>query len=54
MMFSKLKTLLRKADERSIAAVWHRIGQLLGKFPPASAPTTSDTQDRLQCEEIML
>lgn len=35
MMFAKLKTLLRKADERSIAAVWHRIGTLLGEFSPA-------------------
>lgn len=34
MMFSKLKTLLRKADERSIAAVWHRIGTLLSEFSP--------------------
>ena len=34
MMFAKLKTLLRKADERSIAHVWHRIGQLLGEFSP--------------------
>ncbi len=32
MVFAKLKTLLRKADERSIAAVWHRIGDLLGQF----------------------
>lgn len=35
MMFAKLKTLLRKADQRSIAAVWHRIGGLLGEFSPA-------------------
>ena len=35
MMFAKLKTLLRKADERSIAAVWHRIGSLLNEFSPA-------------------
>jgi transposase len=35
MMFAKLKTLLRRADERSIAAVWHRIGTLLGTFSPA-------------------
>jgi transposase len=35
MMFAKLKTLLRKADERSIAAVWNRIGSLLGQFTPA-------------------
>jgi transposase len=34
MMFAKLKTLLRKADERSIAAVSHRIGQLLAEFSP--------------------
>ena len=33
-VFSKLKTLLRKADERSIAAVWHRIGTLLNQFSP--------------------
>ena len=32
MMFAKLKALLRKADERSIAAVWHRIGSLLAEF----------------------
>jgi transposase len=35
MVFAKLKTLLRKADERSIAAVWHRIGSLLQQFSPA-------------------
>jgi transposase len=34
MMFAKLKTLLRKADERSIAAVWQRIGSLLAEFSP--------------------
>jgi transposase len=34
MMFAKLKTLLRRADERSIATVWHRIGSLLGAFSP--------------------
>jgi transposase len=33
--FAKLKTLLRKADERSIAAVWDRIGSLLDQFSPA-------------------
>jgi transposase len=35
MMFAKLKTLLRRADERSIAAVWHRIGDLLDAFSPS-------------------
>jgi transposase len=34
MMFAKLKTLLRKADARSIAAVWHKIGSLLAEFSP--------------------
>ena len=31
-VFSKLKTLLRKADERTVEAVWRRIGTLLGNF----------------------
>ncbi len=35
MIFAKLKTLLRKADERSIAAFWHRIGSLSDEFTPA-------------------
>jgi transposase len=34
-VFAKLKTLLRKAGERSIAAVWHRIGSLLEQFSQA-------------------
>lgn len=34
MMFSKLKTLLRKASERSVEALWSRIGELLDSFPP--------------------
>jgi transposase len=34
-VFAKLKTLLRKAAEHSIEAVWRRIGQLLDRFPPA-------------------
>ena len=34
-VFSKLKTLLRKADERSIEAVWKRIGALLDHFSPS-------------------
>ena len=35
MMLATLKTLLRKADERSIHAVWNRIGQLLNHFSPS-------------------
>ena len=33
-VFSKLKTLLRKADERTVEATWRRIGTLLGAFDP--------------------
>jgi len=33
-VFAKLKTLLRKADERSIEDVWRRIGALLDHFSP--------------------
>lgn len=33
-LFAKLKTLLRKADERSVEATWQRIGSLLACFPP--------------------
>jgi transposase len=34
-VFSKLKTLLRKANERSVEATWRRIGSLLDRFSPA-------------------
>jgi transposase len=33
-VFAKLKTLLRKADERTIEATWRRIGSLLDCFTP--------------------
>ena len=33
-VFAKLKTLLRKAEERTIDGVWTRIGQLLECFTP--------------------
>ena len=33
--FAKLKTLLRKADERTVQATWRRIGSLLDAFSPA-------------------
>ena len=33
-VFSKLKRLLRKAEERTIDALWRRIGTLLDQFPP--------------------
>ena len=33
-VFAKLKTLLRKADERTVEATWKRIGKLLDVFAP--------------------
>jgi hypothetical protein len=33
-VFAKLKTLLRKANTRSVEATWKQIGSLLGAFPP--------------------
>ena len=33
-MFSKLKRLLRNANERTVEATWRRIGTLLDSFPP--------------------
>jgi len=33
-VFAKLKTLLRKADERTVEATWKRIGMLLDAFAP--------------------
>ena len=33
-VFAKLKALLRKAAERSVDALWDKIGQLLDLFPP--------------------
>ena len=33
-LFAKLKALLRKSAERSIATLWPRIGEHLGAFPP--------------------
>jgi transposase len=34
MVFAKLKTLFRKADERTIDASWRRAGNLLDTFTP--------------------
>lgn len=33
-VFAKLKTMLRKAAERTLEATWKRIGVLLDRFPP--------------------
>ena len=34
MVFAKLKSLFRKADERSIETAWRRVGILLDRFAP--------------------
>ena len=34
LMFAKLKALLRKAAERTVAALWDRIGTILDAFSP--------------------
>jgi transposase len=34
-VFAKLKTLLRKAEERTVEATWRRIGELLDHFTPS-------------------
>lgn len=34
-VFAKLKTLLRKAEERTVEGVWRRIGDLLECFSPS-------------------
>jgi transposase len=33
-VFAKLKTLLRKAEERTVDGLWRRIGGLLDTFTP--------------------
>jgi transposase len=33
--FAKLKALLRKAAERTVAGLWDAIGRLIERFPPA-------------------
>lgn len=38
LAFAKLKTLLRKAAERSIETLWTRIGQLLDRYSPQECP----------------
>jgi len=34
MVFAKLKTLLRKAAERTVEATWKKVGSLLNHFTP--------------------
>lgn len=34
LVFAKLKWLLRSAGERTISALWRRLGELIDEFPP--------------------
>jgi len=44
--FSKLRALLRKATDRTVDALWDRIGALSSRSsPPGSAPTSSPPLD---------
>ena len=47
-VFAKLKTLLRKAAERTVEATWKRIGSCSIASRRPNAPTTSGMQDMLQ------
>ena len=53
-MFAKLKAMLRKTNARSIAAVGHRIGELLRCFTPAECSNYRATPDTLHPETITL
>ena len=41
-MFAKLKALLRKAAERTVAALWDRIGTTLDAFTPEECASYFD------------
>ena len=44
--FSKLKTLIRKAEERTVDGLWRRASAVCSKLSrPENAPTTSATPD---------
>jgi len=51
-VFAKLKTLLRKADPRTIETTWRQIGA--PSAPRTNAPIISSTQDALQRKGIVL
>ncbi len=43
--FAKLKTLLRKADERTVEGMWNRIGKLIDRFTPTECANYSATRN---------
>ena len=53
--FAKMKTLLRKADARTIEQTWRTMGASASTASRRqNAPTTSKTQDMLQLKQIAL
>jgi hypothetical protein len=54
MMFSKLKALLRRAEERSVVTLWEHIGTCLDHVTDPNAQTTSKPQAMRQHERILL
>lgn len=46
-VFAKLKTLLRKAAERTIEATWKRIAALLQNFAPGMQDMLQSSRTRL-------
>jgi transposase len=53
-LFAKLKTLLRKAAEQTVDAIWRRIGALLQAFSAAECANYLPTPDMLQNRAAML
>ena len=47
--FAKLKALLRKAAERTVAGLWSAIGRIVDIFNPTDAPTTETPLTRGVC-----
>lgn len=50
---AKLKTLVRKADDRCVETVWRRCGALLDHFSPPNSRITSSTPEIFQREPVM-
>ncbi len=53
-VFAKLKTLLRKAAERTVEATWNASVRSCKPSPRKNVPTTSETQDMLPSNRIRL
>ena len=53
-VFAKLKTLLRKAAERTVEATWQPSATSSTTSPRRNVPTTSETQDMVQPKKIAL